>query len=495
MSSRPEEPRLRLVFGDEVGPRERCRIEYAFRTYCAWFGIRPSTDPGAPVLAYGAARAVDAAARVPALYRVRADPRALGPPEMREATIPTADGRVEHCAFPVFHVDQPADAASDVDWLGEAFEWLSGEFEEAAPGRDDLGRAGFADTLHGVFSLDPEIPYAAVAFHLLNRELAAGIGDAWPRQPVAPASGGGARAFVAATHDVDLIALSAAESLIRYVRNVLIAALVYRRPALVIELITRGLLRLARGRSLFWSPLDVARREVDRGFRASYYFICRREGAKGPNYDVADPRVRRLLDLLAAGGMELGVHGGLLSLDTADGLATEYDRLRSVGHAPRGGRQHWLSYRLAALSDGLVAAGAEYDCSIGYADRVGFRHGACFPFAPYDLRDERAFPVLELPLTVMDVALYRQASDAAEALARCRAVLDRAHALGWGGTSVLWHDDVLGGSQLPGWIADTYWSLKRDDEDWLPAGSVVDLVGQRYRQAGLLTTEMADFEL
>jgi len=182
--------------------------------------------------------------------------------------------------------------------------------------------------------------------------------------------------------------------------------------------------------------------------------------------------VRELLKQVA----EVGVHGSYTSLETKGSLAGEYQALHKGGYAAVGGRQHWLRYRNAgALMEEVCAAGGRYDCTFGYATRPGFRNGACFPFPPYNFATESAFPVLELPLMIMDVTLN------GNALAICKKLFSQAREFGWGGTSILWHDTTFGTE-----VGEVYWQIKEANDLWMPARELVEKIWPRYATAGLL---------
>jgi hypothetical protein len=187
-------------------------------------------------------------------------------------------------------------------------------------------------------------------------------------------------------------------------------------------------------------------------------------------------------------GFEIGVHGSYCSLDDADGLALEFDSLRALGFRPLGGRIHWLRFTLPQLIHATERAGAKYDCSLGWADVIGYRAGACFAFPPYDFDRERAAGFLELPLAIMDQAVVKDLECTGS-----RSVTESLRAsrrLGLGGASVLWHPTAFGGGQLPVRVGEAFWRLLRDsswhNDAFVSASSFVNSAWHRYAKAGLL---------
>jgi hypothetical protein len=105
---------------------------------------------------------------------------------------------------------------------------------------------------------------------------------------------------------------------------------------------------------------------------------------------------------------------------------------------------------------------------------------------PWDFAAEAPYPLLEIPLTLMDVALYTQfRADAATAERRTRALLRRSARYGWGGISVLWHNTVFGGAQLPMALSELYWRLPEAGQAWTTGAALTDAAGPRYARAGL----------
>jgi hypothetical protein len=228
--------------------------------------------------------------------------------------------------------------------------------------------------------------------------------------------------------------------------------------------------------------------ENRRAVSASYFFIPVRKHRRDANYDVADPKVLASMREVAKSA-EIGVHASYTSLDHEQQLEREFDGLRQLGFRPSGGRQHWLRFTLDRLIPEIERAGAEYDCSLGWNDRVGFRAGACFTFPPYDFENERPAQFLEIPLVMMDQALLEGGAQAETLLRSATTLLSASRANGWGGISVLWHPAAFGGVQLAEEVGQVFWKLldlREDASDvWISGENFLTLVQDRYRRVGL----------
>lgn len=166
-------------------------------------------------------------------------------------------------------------------------------------------------------------------------------------------------------------------------------------------------------------------------------------GPRDSGYDPRHPKVRRLIDWLRERGVESGVHAGYRSFRSPERLRREVAVLREVlGDQPLGGRQHYLRWCPETWIH-WENCGLSYDSSVGYADRIGFRAGTCFPYRPWLLALNRQADLLEIPLLVMDRTLLEYMNlTAAEAFAAVQDCLGRCRAVG-GVFTTLWHNNNL----------------------------------------------------
>jgi len=448
---------VRLVFPPGTEPLVRRRIGYAFQVFCAVYGYSPANNGAGATLVYGQ--------HVQAGYR----PRPISEP----APLPriTAGG-------PRFH--------GEADWLGEIFEWLSAAHEYSTTQTDAVGRIKYEQTLHGRDGLDPLVPYAAVAMRALNECIRAQAGPEWPTAPTSPWPQHGGCA-IAATHDIDFLPLRFRQNANRFLKDAVIALIIKRDVGLAVRILQRALRAWSGDRGAVDSVGAVLQREQAAGMESSWYVLPRRGHRRDGSYDLRDPAVHRWLARLKHAGAEIGLHGSYTSLEFAGGLAAEYLALRRAGYAAVGSRQHWLRYRThAGLLNEIRAAGGWYDCTFGYRDQPGFRHGACFPFPPYDFTTESAFPVIELPLMLMDATLDDLRRRGGNPVTAGERALAATREFGWGGTSVLWHDTTFGLAPMRPETGELYWRLKAGNDRWMRAADLVEAVWPRYADAGLL---------
>ena len=190
--------------------------------------------------------------------------------------------------------------------------------------------------------------------------------------------------------------------------------------------------------------------EAGFGAKSSFYFIASKEDPKRFRYDIED--IESYVGDVSDRGWEAGLHGGYYSYDNPEALKNEKERLEKVlGKKVLGFRNHYLRFKTPETWELLADAGFSYDSTFGYSDSVGFRNGMCHPFRPYNLNKDREIDILEIPLTVMDVALFK-ASRSFEEAWRCTKDLIDTTARFNGVITLLWHNFVFGCGFRKDWI-------------------------------------------
>ena len=181
------------------------------------------------------------------------------------------------------------------------------------------------------------------------------------------------------------------------------------------------------------------------GIRSTYFFLSLQTGERDFNYNIRDIRdqIRRLQAL----GNEIGLHGGHEAYNNLDKVLAEKRLLESeAGITCSGYRNHYLRFDTQCSWQILGKAGFTYDSTFAFADSVGFRNGMCYPFYPYDVRNQRFLPIIELPLIVMDATFfYYMRLDIGMIRKIMKDLLQKVSAIG-GVFTLLWHNNNLHGA-------------------------------------------------
>jgi len=325
---------------------------------------------------------------------------------------------------------------------------VSGARERRSSVRDRFGRVPSAENalVSEGLERDPVVSRAALA---LRQAVVAGAA-ARPVRLVAPWPDG-RRWAVAFTHDLDVVSLWPAFTLLR------IGELLGKREG-------GRALRAARAAAaaIARAPVQDAVQallamERSRNVVSTWFILCgtptlRTMRAGDLTYRPESRGARRILAAVASAGHEIGLHGSFETMETPARFAPQRERLIALTNAAvQGVRQHFLRIQPALSEHVMASAGFTYDSTRGFADRNGFRSGVAdiFPVWYDDAPDIASFS--EAPFCWMDRALskYRGTedpaawvADAIELFTTCREVEGL-----WTG---IWHPNLAAPLGYPG---------------------------------------------
>jgi hypothetical protein len=191
------------------------------------------------------------------------------------------------------------------------------------------------------------------------------------------------------------------------------------------------------------------------GLRSEFNFITQHAD---PVYDALYPLRHPWIESIARRvherGHIIGLHGSYGNYLNAEQIKREFELLRAfcadlgIRQDIWGGRQHWLRLRMPDTLQYWNDAGLDYDSSLAYDTRIGFRSGTCRPHRLFNLITRNSMRLRERPTIVMDASvtdrgamnLSGQAAVVAvrELIRRCRLVA--------GECVILWHNNRLANS-------------------------------------------------
>lgn len=329
-----------------------------------------------------------------------------------------------------------------VDLLGACFFHLSRMEEVLVEGRDARGRFCARHSL---------VAQEGLAERALVDELAevlmACLNRLWPqlKRPQ--------RAFeIRPSHDVDWPFSVAGVPAVMRMRLLLGDLLLRREPGLFLRRLTAQAGGALDPHDSFEALMDLSEAH---GLKSAFNFIAGDTGEEpGINgvYAVEEPRIQRLMRRIADRGHEIGLHPSYGTWRDPQALAQEARRLKRAAESAGvrqevwGGRMHYLRWEAPTTWAAWETAGLDYDSTLAWTERVGFRCGTCRPFTTFHLADRRPLRLEERPLIAMDVSLMDPADmglDEAGAAAALRRVADTCRF--FNGTFVLlWHNSSFG---------------------------------------------------
>lgn len=144
--------------------------------------------------------------------------------------------------------------------------------------------------------------------------------------------------------------------------------------------------------------------ELSFGYNSTFFFLTSRRKIKGigtnADYDISSKKMFQELKQILARNGEIGIHK---SIDST----TLREELSEIPFPVISNRYHYLKYDFKSLIYEVSHSGIKLDCSLGYAEVIGYRNGYSLPFIPFDTVGWKPARFLEVPLCVMDATLSR----------------------------------------------------------------------------------------
>jgi hypothetical protein len=187
-----------------------------------------------------------------------------------------------------------------------------------------------------------------------------------------------------------------------------------------------------------------------RGLVSAFYFICgRTDKLRDADYEVEHPAIRELIRRIYQRGHEVGLHPSYNSYQSPAVILAEARRLQQVCREEGvyqeswGGRMHYLRWEPQTTMQAWENAGMNYDSTLSYADRAGFRCGTCFEYPAFnpvtgEALQLRIRPLIAMECTVID-ACYMGLGNGEAALSKFLELKDACRAVN-GNFTLLWHN-------------------------------------------------------
>lgn len=363
---------------------------------------------------------------------------------------------------PIIHAND-----SEIDWLGEIFEWLSGAYEHVSGQFDSYGRLGFEGSLFARYNLTPKIPWASILINEFTKTLGKQSFVRVQKHTIIPSI------------DIDYVLNSIPQSVFKVLKTSLQHLYSYRNLGRTLE----SLLNLPRAisgsltRKIF---LDLmSHPELTQ--HLSIFVLGSQAHRRDAQFSISS--VQQDLRSVQAKGADIGLHGSYESFVEGADLEDQKRRLQSAGLDPFGHRAHWLRFsHSTTLFSRLEGIHIKYDSSMGFSTHPGYRNGVSQPFVPYDLQNERPFSILEIPLVLMDATLmsFQHPRD------EVQEVLTNGQKFGPMVASILWHDP-FNAITVTNDLNRIFWEiLNAPSFEKKSAKEIYSYYLQRARNAGLL---------
>ena len=184
--------------------------------------------------------------------------------------------------------------------------------------------------------------------------------------------------------------------------------------------------------------------------KSTFFFLSTSRDIRGLRYNIED--IESELGIILDNECEIGLHGGYYAYNSLKDINNEKARLEKIlAKKVIGYRNHYLMFRYPETWELLTKAGFKYDSTQGYSDMVGFRSGLCHPFKPFNVYNNDEIDIVEIPLAVMDMALFDQNKSLASAWQVIKQLIDTVEKYN-GVLTILWHNYVFGCPFRENWI-------------------------------------------
>lgn len=206
----------------------------------------------------------------------------------------------------------------------------------------------------------------------------------------------------------------------------------------------------------YWNFEKIIKLEKRYGVRSTFFFLNEtkklnpfhpgRWSLSLGRYSFQDEKIAEIIQKLYANGWEIGLHGSYESYKDKNLLKKERKELEAVlGDEITGIRQHYLNLDIPRTWKIQQEVGFKYDASFGYRDKIGFRDRKYLPFHPFN-----GSTFLEIPLAIMDVALFRNSRNVEDAWKKCVMLINETEKHN-GLLAVVWHQRVFNEKEFYGY--------------------------------------------
>ncbi len=145
----------------------------------------------------------------------------------------------------------------------------------------------------------------------------------------------------------------------------------------------------------FWNFEELTKRENELGISSTYFFLPRDQKHVDSYYNIADKKIRKLINYLHEEGNEIALHGTVRSSESLVSLRMIVaDFLKETSLSQTGIRQHRLMWQHPSTARNHDIAGILYDSTLCFADHEGFRNSYCCPFKVFDFDNNRMLIIL-----------------------------------------------------------------------------------------------------
>ena len=330
--------------------------------------------------------------------------------------------------------DQKERIELSFDLFACCFYFLSGWQEWYDDEKDNFGRSLFVNTLQSKHGFS-KIPVVNYYFDILHTALEKSLNRSIPFRCWSDKS-----YAVHLSHDIDKLKSGWLEDGAHALKNGQLKSFFGM------------VLKAALGRDTWDNVEEIIALERKYDARSTMFYLPnhrKSKGVKNADYKFT-PKVLAEIERVERMGWEAGVHG---SFGTGEDLTVFLEEIERFPNAVKSNRFHFLGWNSRKSINVLERSGLKVDCTLGYAEAIGFRNGIAHPFQPFNISENRKATFIEIPLHVMDTTLRYQkymALSPSNALEKIEEVLLEVRKFK-GCLGLLWHNNYFTDYKYAGW--------------------------------------------
>lgn len=149
-----------------------------------------------------------------------------------------------------------------------------------------------------------------------------------------------------------------------------------------------------------WLNIDrIMKIESEYDFHSTFFWLTEKgktiKGLRNSDYDIGGPRVRQSIKTIEDKGWYNGLHKSI-------GTTSFSAEMNKVPAPVSSNRYHYLFFDVFRDFKEIEKAQIKLDCSLGFADQIGFRNGFGTPVHLFDIQRKIPYDFVECPLHCMD---------------------------------------------------------------------------------------------
>jgi hypothetical protein len=139
--------------------------------------------------------------------------------------------------------------------------------------------------------------------------------------------------------------------------------------------------------------------------KSRFNFLTGKTTIYDPDNFIHKKWTTRLIKKIVQRGHIIGFHPSYNTYNNKDLWKREYQRISSISPQPvKTGRQHYLRFTIPDTWQIWDDHNMEYDSTLAYSDRAGFRCGICDLYSVFNILSRKKLSLKEKPLIAMDAS-------------------------------------------------------------------------------------------